>query len=58
MEGKKDIAFRNKELERWSALFSNKEIVIFDHVGHFVQEEKGEELCPIIESFLKQGHKG
>ena len=56
--GKKDIAFRKKELEQWSALFLNKEVVVLEGVGHFVQEEKGEELCPIIERFLKQEQEG
>ena len=50
--GKKDIAFRTKELERWKDTFANAEIHEFDGFGHFVQEEMGEELCPIIERFL------
>lgn len=26
----------------------------FDNVGHYVQEEKGSDLCPIIEDFLTE----
>jgi len=50
--GKKDIAFRTKELKRWKETFADAKIHEFDGFGHFVQEEMGEELCPIIEQFL------
>jgi haloalkane dehalogenase len=51
--GMKDIAFREQELNKWADLFSDSKIIRFDNVGHFVQEEKGSELCPIIENFLE-----
>ena len=50
--GMKDIAFRKKELETWMDLFSNSKVITFEDVGHFVQEEKGRKLCPIIKKFL------
>lgn len=50
--GMKDIAFREKELDRWKDLFPENEEFRFENVGHFVQEEKRGELCPIIEDFL------
>ncbi len=50
--GKKDIAFREKELNIWRNELTNCNVMEFDNVGHFVQEEKGSELCPIIEDFL------
>jgi haloalkane dehalogenase len=50
--GMKDIAFREQELERWVDMFPNCKTLRFDNVGHFVQEEKGSELCPIIDDFL------
>lgn len=51
--GMKDIAFRKQELNKWAELFSDSKIIRFDDAGHFVQEEKGSELCPIIEDFLE-----
>lgn len=53
--GMKDIAFREQELNRWASLFSNCKVRKYDDAGHFVQEEKGSELCPVIEEFLKSG---
>ncbi|ODS30747.1 MAG: 2-hydroxy-6-oxo-7-methylocta-2,4-dienoate hydrolase [Candidatus Scalindua rubra] len=50
--GMKDIAFREQELKKWKDLFSYSQAIEFDDVGHFVQEEKGSELYPIIEDFL------
>ncbi|MEJ2684398.1 MAG: alpha/beta fold hydrolase [Candidatus Sulfobium sp.] len=50
--GMKDIAFRERELNRWSGLFSNSEVMRYGDCGHFIQEEKGRELCPVIEDFL------
>jgi len=52
--GMKDIAFRNQELNRWVSLFSNCEVRKYDDVGHFVQEEKGNDLCPVIDDFLNK----
>jgi haloalkane dehalogenase len=51
--GMKDIAFRVKELETWLTVFSESKVMKFEDVGHFVQEEKGSQLCPIIKEFLK-----
>lgn len=51
--GEKDIAFRRKELERWMAEFIEQKVFVFDDAGHFLQEEKGEELIPIIEDFME-----
>ena len=50
--GMKDIAFRENEIERWSSLFSDCRILRYEDAGHFVQEEKGEELVPIIDEFM------
>jgi haloalkane dehalogenase len=50
--GMKDIAFRERELNRWAGLFSNCDVVRYDDAGHFVQEEKGSELCQVVEDFL------
>lgn len=50
--GARDIAFRKRELARWRELLENHRAVVFEDTGHFVQEEKGAKLCPVIEEFL------
>ncbi|MCU7940716.1 MAG: alpha/beta fold hydrolase [gamma proteobacterium symbiont of Bathyaustriella thionipta] len=52
--GNKDIAFRNIELEKWTSLLNDVEVHEYDNVGHFVQEELGDELCPLIERHLEK----
>jgi pimeloyl-ACP methyl ester carboxylesterase len=37
--GKEDIAFWEKELEKWTTVLNDLEIHKFDNIGHFVQEE-------------------
>jgi len=48
----KDIAFREKELETWKSVFNNHHVIKFEKVGHYVQEEMGTQLSPIIKDFL------
>lgn len=50
--GKKDIAFRDIELEKWKSLFTSAEVHEYEEVGHFVPEELGEALCPLVERHL------
>lgn len=50
--GMKDIAFRKKELQTWIDIFNEPKVIRFDNVGHYVQEEQGSALCPIINEFL------
>jgi haloalkane dehalogenase len=50
--GNKDIAFRDIELKKWKTVFQEVEVHEFDDVGHFVQEELGDELCPLVERHL------
>ena len=52
--GMQDIAFRDIELAQWKDLFSDAEIHTFEHAGHFVQEEIGENLCPLIIDHLSR----
>ncbi len=42
--GMKDIAFREKELNRWVEVFPNAKVVRFPDGGHFVPDEKSTEL--------------
>ena len=46
--GLKDIAFREKELDRWIEAFPEAKVVRFSDAGHFVAEEKPDELIPEI----------
>jgi haloalkane dehalogenase len=50
--GMKDIAFREKELQRWLSAYPNSRAERLDRVGHFVQEEAPEELAREVSSFL------
>jgi haloalkane dehalogenase len=50
--GLKDQAFPKKILQNWSLFFANAEIRSFEDAGHFVTEDKGAELVPIIEKFI------
>lgn len=50
--GMKDIAFRKEELETWLGVFSDPEVIKFENVGHFVQEEKGRQLGQMVKDFL------
>jgi haloalkane dehalogenase len=50
--GMKDNAFKEKELTRWEHLFSSKQVIRYARTGHFVPEEEGQALVPIIQGFL------
>jgi len=52
--GNKDFAFRKIELEKWKTVFSDAHVHEFDEVGHFVQEELGDELCPLVDEHLEE----
>jgi haloalkane dehalogenase len=52
--GNKDIAFRRIELDKWKTLLQNVEVHAYDGVGHFVQEELGDDLCPLVEKHLEK----
>lgn len=50
--GMKDAAFGSPQLERWQTVFAEPEIHTFPKTGHFVQEEQGPDLLPLIQTFL------
>jgi haloalkane dehalogenase len=50
--GMKDVAFREKELNTWIARFPDAAVVRFNDAGHFVAEEKPDELADVIEKLL------
>lgn len=50
--GMKDIAFREKELRRWTEAFPDARVVRFAEAGHFVAEEAPDELAEEIRAIL------
>jgi haloalkane dehalogenase len=50
--GMKDIAFREKELRRWSATFPEARVIRFEDAGHFVAEEKPDQLAQAITELI------
>ncbi|MEI7648112.1 MAG: alpha/beta fold hydrolase [Methanomicrobiales archaeon] len=51
--GMKDIAFRKKELKMWMSAFPQARVVRFEDAGHFVPEEKPEELIGEMKKLIK-----
>lgn len=56
--GMKDIAFRQKELDRWIASFPSAKVVRYSDAGHFVAEEKPVELAAEIAALLASERNG
>ena len=52
MWGIQDRAFGPPQLKRWRGFFTHAEIHELPDSGHFVQEEKGAEVVPLIRDFL------
>jgi len=50
--GMKDIAFREKELNHWTAHFPNAKVVRFAGAGHFVADEVPDALVAEIDNLL------
>jgi haloalkane dehalogenase len=50
--GMKDIAFRKKELNRWTESFPEARVICYEDAGHFVSEEKPDELVTAIKELL------
>lgn len=51
--GMKDSFVPPKELERWKSKLPTARVVVYEDAGHFVQEEKAEEMVGEILKFLK-----
>lgn len=52
--GNKDIAFRDIELNEWKKMLRNVDVHEYDNVGHFVQEELADDMCPLVEEHLEK----
>ncbi len=50
--GAKDRALPKKILQNWSLLMTRAQITAFPDAGHFVFEDQGAALCPLIVEFL------
>ena len=50
--GMRDPLFSSKFADRWQSLFTQATLHRLDGVGHFVPEEAGAELAPIVGAFL------
>jgi haloalkane dehalogenase len=50
--GMKDIGFREKELKTWMNAFPRAKVVRFEDAGHFVPEEKPDELFGEIKNLI------
>jgi haloalkane dehalogenase len=50
--GMKDIAFREKEMNKWALLFPNARVEQYPDAGHFISEEKPDELAREIEELI------
>jgi pimeloyl-ACP methyl ester carboxylesterase len=51
--GLKDKFIRPSNLEKWKQKFPGASVVTFDDAGHFVQEEKANEMIVAIEGLMK-----
>jgi haloalkane dehalogenase len=51
--GKKDRAFRKRELERWKRIFPDARVRVLDDAGHFIQEDAADAIVEEIREFMK-----
>jgi len=51
--GMKDIGFREKELKTWMHAFPHAKVARFEDAGHFVAEEKPDELIAEIKNLIR-----
>ena len=52
--GFKDIAFREKELNRWKAELADFEVHEFKDCGHFLAEEAPDRMLPALHAFMER----
>ncbi|MCY4412193.1 MAG: alpha/beta fold hydrolase [Caldilineaceae bacterium] len=52
--GFKDIAFREKELNRWKAELADIEVHEFKDCGHFLAEEAPDRMLPALHAFMER----
>ncbi len=52
--GEKDFVFDRHFLDEWRRRFPEAEVHAFADAGHFVLEDAGEEIVPLVRDFLKR----
>ena len=52
--GGKDFVFDRHFLDEWRRRFPGAEVHSFADSGHFVLEDAGEEIIPLVRNFLKR----
>ena len=52
--GFRDIAFREKELDRWRSALSDARVLTFEDCGHFLAEEAPERILPALRDFMSE----
>ena len=50
--GMNDIGFRPKELKRWLTIFPQAKVIRYENTGHFVAEERADELSDEIRNLI------
>jgi haloalkane dehalogenase len=50
--GMRDIAFQQKELDRWRSVFPSAQVTCLETAGHFLQDEEGPQVSQILQEFL------
>jgi haloalkane dehalogenase len=55
--GMKDVAFKEKELNRWRAAFPEAKVIRYSTCGHFVAEEEAVDLTKQIKTMMTEGSR-
>lgn len=53
--GAKDFVFDDRFLDEWRCRFPDADVNYFDDAGHYVLEDAGDRIIPLIETFLTRG---
>ncbi len=56
--GKRDKAFRKRELERWKRIFPDAKARVLDDAGHFIQEDAPAAIVEEIRDFMEPVEEG
>ena len=52
--GERDFVFDRHFLNEWRRRFTSAEVHVFPHAGHYVLEDAGKEILPLIRDFLQR----
>ncbi len=51
--GAKDFVFNDEVLDKWKEIFPDPRVAYFEDAGHYVLEDAGDRLIPMIREFFK-----